>query len=115
MTTDELRDLLLQGRNHCVVYLGAVHEHAKLVTEALLDFGFQHWGSNFSRQICVGNDNGFHWNYAFISENSIEYTNYHDVETVLIPAELLHPTPPIPDPTPEEIEAFYLEAIGVMS
>lgn len=123
MTTDELRDLLLQGGNHCSVYLGENFEDAKAVTEQLLALGFPHGESNYSRKVCdsyhksdYGMDGSFRWHYAHISSigiRGIEYNNCSKIETILT-LDDLRPTSSAPDPTPEEIEAFYLEAIGVM-
>ena len=125
MTTDELRDLLLQGGNHCSVYLGENFEDAKPVTEQLLALGFPHGQSGYSHKVCYTYDESkygefapFHWHYANITANvghGIEYNNYKNIETILTLDDLLNPAPSAPDPTPEEIEAFYLEAIGVLS
>jgi hypothetical protein len=78
MTTDELRDLLLQGGNHCSVYLGENFEDAKAVTEQLLALGFPHGESNYSRKVCdsyhkpdYGMDGSFRWHYAHISSIGI--------------------------------------------
>lgn len=124
MTTDELRDLLLQGGNHCSVYLGENFEDAKPVTEQLLALGFPHGRSGYSHKVCYTYDESkygefapFHWHYANIAAigHGIEYNNYKNIETILTLDDLLNLAPSAPDPTPEEIEAFYLEAIGVLS
>lgn len=115
MTTNELCDHLSRGMDDCAVYLGANYEDAKPVTEALLELGFVHGGSEWSQRVCKGDLGSFHWHYASIEGCKIEYHNYGDDIEVLTLDDLLHPASSAPDPTPEEIEAFYLEAIGVMS
>lgn len=115
MTTDEMCSLLSQGINNYGVYLGGDYEDAKPVTEALLELGFEHGSSEWSQRVCKGDLGGFHWHYACITGGEIEYHNCGDDITVLSLDDLLHPNPSAPDPTPEEIEAFYLEAIGVTS
>lgn len=119
MDTNELIELLSQGGHKCSVFLGDNFEYAKPVTEALLELGFPHGHSNYSRKVCelydesdYGDGQSFKWHYAHIFEGEIEYNNYSNTETILTLEDLLN-AKPMPEPTQEEIEAFYLEAIGV--
>lgn len=120
MDVNELTALLLQGGHECSVFLGDNFEYAKPVTEALLELGFSHGGSDYSRKVCelynesdYGDSKSFKWHYAHIYGGGIEYNNYSNTETILTLDDLLNASP-MPEPTQEEIEAFYLEAIGVI-
>lgn len=119
MDANELMALLSQGGRECSVFLGDHSEYAKPVTEALLELGFSHGHSNYSRKVCglydesdYGDGQFLRWHYAYIFDGGIEYNDYSGIEIILTLDDLLN-VKPMPEPTQEEIEAFYLEAIGV--
>lgn len=121
MDANELIELLSQGGHECSVFLGGHFEYAKPVTEALLELGFSHGCSDYSRKVCelydesdYGDGKSFKWHYAHIFNGGIEYNNYNNAKIIDLTLEDLLNAKPMPEPTQEEIEALYLEVIGVV-